>query len=594
MLNNRRMSRKGLEVVNGELTVKATTTYKTAETRELEKLTVIANRIRNRKRVSKDKALKLAKIKLNDMLGKGRDKTSFMSMAFSEDEQQVGKLTAQMSIICSLTKEAWCKEDGSIDTELFYAAFKCCDKKNVGVNESWEPIFKEDGISLTKELRLSNFMEMTYNVYYISNIEILRFKDQLEGLDPTKITYEDIVKIQSDLYHLFRAFQESSIDVVKDKKKQYKIKWDDIIGTVPKIYSKHADDYRHNIDAVIADKTVKYDIEVNSKDDAKQTRGDVLCDALLETHINFIQEEILATAEDSITELMQGVIGTSDVLDTEAKLHAESIISIVAASFKSEDSLDREEYKAIRNALYTIAAEEAETAEEATAIVLDLIAAKYTVDHRGNLNRNYDISKTRLGTAKMILGGILPLYLNNKSTYTKIFSKQEFCLFQELEDGQRFSIEDGEIIADGMIIGALNSDEDTELVSDAAYVVDGELYVECDIYADLDCEVQTVVLDSLYLEAPVQDVVAGKADDNFGRDAYVALCKANEVTITGKKHNIVAADGVIRARLNDYSVLALEGQSTLEITPDNTIAVHIPYDKEVDKYEYCCEVIVFC
>ena len=590
---NRKMSRKGLEIVNGEIVVKKAT-YKTAETRNVEKLSIIANKIRNRKRVSKDKALKLASMKLNDMLGKGRDKTSFMSMAFSEEEQQVGKLTAQMSIICSLTKEAWCKEDGSIDTELFYSAFKCCDKKNPGVNESWEPVFKEDGISLTKDLRLSNFVEMAYDVYYISNIEILRFKDQLEGLDPTKITYEDIIAIQNDLYHLFRAFQESSIDVVKDKKKAYKVKWDDIVGTVPKIYSKHADDYRHNIDAVIADKTVKYDIEVNSKDDAKQTRGDVLCDALLETHINFIQDEVLATAEDSITELMQGVIGTSDDLSTEAKLHAESIISIVAASFKSEDSLDREEYKAIRNALYTIAAEEAETAEEATAMVLDLIAAKYTMDHRGNLNRSYDISKIRLGTAKMILGGILPLYLNNRSTYTKVFSKQEYCLFQELEDGQRFSIENDEIIADGMIIGALNNDEATEIVSDAAYVVDGDLYVECDIYADLDCEVQTVVLDSLYLEAPIQDVVAGKADDNLGRDAYVALCKANEITITGKKHNIIAADGVIRARLNDYSVLALEGQNTLEITPDNTIAVHISYDKEVDKYEYCCEVIVFC
>ena len=590
---NRKMSRKGLEIVNGEIVLKETTTYKKAATREVEKLSIIANKIRNRKKVSKDKALKLAKIKLNDMLGKGRDKTSFMSMAFSEEEQQVGRLTAQMSIICSLTKAAWCKEDGSIDLELFYAAFKCCDKKNPGVNDHWESIF-DNSVSLTKELRLSNFMEMTYNVYYISNIEILRFKNQLEGLDPTKITYEDIVAIQSDLYHLFRAFQESSIDVVKDKKKQYKIKWDDIIGTVPKIYSKHQDDYRHNIDAVIADKTVKYDIEINSKDDAKQTRGDVLCDALLETHINFVQEEILATAEDSITELMQGVIGTSDDLDTEAKLHAESIISVVAASFKSENSLDREEYRAIRNALYTIAAEEAETAEEATAMVLDLIAAKYTIDHRGNLNRNYDISKIRLGTAKMILGGILPLYLNDRSTYTKVFSKQEYCLFQELEDGQRFSIEDNDIIADGMIVGALRNDEDAELVSDAAYVVDGDLYVECDIYADLDCEVQTVVLDTLYLEAPIQDVVAGKADDNLGRDAYVALCKANEITITGKKHNIVAADGVIRARLNDYSVLALEGQNTLEITPDNTIAVHIPYDKEVDKYEYCCEVIVFC
>ena len=89
----------------------------------------------------------------------------------------------------------------------------------------------------------------------------------------------------------------------------------------------------------------------------------------------------------------------------------------------------------------------------------------------------------------MILGGILPLYINNKETYTRIFGHKEFTMFQDLEDGQRFEIADGDIIADGVLVGCLNFDNDTEeeicaITTDAAYVIDGQLYIEQNIYED--------------------------------------------------------------------------------------------------------------
>ena len=422
-------------------------------------------------------------------------------------------------------------------------------------------------------------------------------------IDPDKITYEDIVKIQADLYHLFRAFQESSIDVTKDKDKDYVTKYDEIVGYVPRKYTKNPDNYRHNITEVLRSKDVTYEIEINTKDNYAITRSDILCDALAETHENFITKEVIATAEDTITDLMRSVIGTSACLSEQDKLHCESIISTVSASFQSDIKLDRDEYKACRNALYTICADYTEDPDDATAMILDMIIARYHLTYEGKLERNNDVSKIRLGVAKMVLGGILPLYLNGRQSYTIEFGPKDYTLFQELEEGQRFEISDGDIIADGILVGCLNITEDEdricEIETDAAYIIDGVLYAEMDMYADLDCDVQSVVIEQLYVAgSTANDIKAGTADDAYGKDTYNDMLN-NTMAITGRRHNVLTLEdcnGIrsIRGKLNAHSAELLEGQSTLEITAENSIAVHIPFDSEVDKYQYGCEVVVFC
>ena len=603
MLNNAMNKRNNVkvEVVNGQL-VKREVKNENAETRRKANINIIANQIRNRKRVSKDKALKLATIKVSEMLE--GNKTSFMSMAYSEKECQVGMITNNMATICSITRKSWEEPDGTINKDLFYRAFVCCDKKEPGIKDHWDTIFTEDKPSLTRGLRLRSYVNMVYDIYYISNVEIAAFRNQLMELDPSKITYDDIVKIQADLYHLFRAFQESSIDETKDKSKSFKIKWDEIIGYVPRTYSTKPDDYKHNLEEVMKDKNIRYEILINEKPNAVVIRNDELCAALADVHEAFINDEILKEAEDTVTDLMRDVIGTSESMNLEDKLHAESIISIVAASFKTDDKLTKEEYKAIRDALYTIVSNYAEDVEEATAIILDLIAAKYRVNFKGELVRNNDIAKIRLGCAKMILGGILPLYLNNKDSYTKVFGPKDYTLFQELEDGQRFSIEDGDIIADSMIIGCLNFDSDTEeeicsIVTDAAYIVEGNLYVEQNIYEDIDCNVETVVIEALYKDGTNPNNVKDMDSyDAYGKDTYTDMLD-NTMTITGKAHNVLLLadiNGVrsIRGKLNGHSAALLSDVNSLEINAENSLAIHVPYNPETDDSQYCCEVLVFC
>lgn len=602
-MNRKQRRESKVQIINGQI-IKSEIKVEKAPVREQNNLAIIVSQIKNRKRVSKTKALKLGKICVNNLLGEGKDKTSFMSMAYSETPGQVGKITNVMSTICSITKESWTNEDGSINKDLFYSAFACADKKNPGHKDHWDTIFKEGTPSVTKGVSLSHYVEMTYDIYYISNIEIAAFKNQMMEIDVDKINYKDIVKIQADLYHLFRAFQESSIDVTKDKDKDYITKYDEIVGYVPRKYTKNPDNYRHNITEVLRSKDVEYEIQINTKDGYAITRSDILCDALAEVHEKFITKEVIATAEDTITDLMRSVIGTSACLSEQDKLHCESIISTVSASFQSDIKLDRDEYKACRNALYTICADYTEDPDDATAMILDMIIARYHLTYEGKLERNNDVSKIRLGVAKMVLGGILPLYLNGRQSYTVEFRPKDYCLFQDLEEGQRFELCDGDIIADGILVGCLNFNSDTEeevcgIETDAAYVIDGVLYAEMNMYADLDCDVQSVVIEQLYVAgSTANDIKAGTADDAYGKDTYNDMLN-NTMAITGRRHNVLTLEdynGIrsIRGKLNAHSAALLEGQSTLEITAENSIAIHIPFDSEVDKYQYGCEVVVFC
>ena len=149
MLKTTKMNKMNtkVEVVNGQI-VKAEVKNDKAAKRNETNIAIIANQIRNRKRLTKTKALKLATIKVSEML-KG-DKTNFMALAYSEKESQVGMITNNMATICSITRQSWENEDGSINKDLFYRAFVCCDRKHPGMKENWEPIFTEDHPSLTK------------------------------------------------------------------------------------------------------------------------------------------------------------------------------------------------------------------------------------------------------------------------------------------------------------------------------------------------------------------------------------------------------------------------------------------------------------
>ena len=74
-MNRKERRANKIQIMNGQV-VKSEVKVEKAPVREQNNLAIIVNQIKNRKRVSKTKALKLGKICVNSLLGKGKDKTS--------------------------------------------------------------------------------------------------------------------------------------------------------------------------------------------------------------------------------------------------------------------------------------------------------------------------------------------------------------------------------------------------------------------------------------------------------------------------------------------------------------------------------------
>ena len=83
-------------------------------------------------------------------------------------------------------------------------------------------------------------------VDYVSNKEFSIFDKYIKMIDVENMIAEDVKKIQDDLWHLFRAWQESSIDFTKDKRKCFIYAMDDIIGGVCTLADLNSDAFVDN------------------------------------------------------------------------------------------------------------------------------------------------------------------------------------------------------------------------------------------------------------------------------------------------------------------------------------------------------------
>lgn len=142
---------------------------------------------------------------------------------------KVGEVTNDLTAICTARPEEFYNEDGTLDKDLFCKAFKTADRINGTVGQ-YKSIFAKDENVFSFVLHYDNRYKVI--AHYVSNEEINEFAKRISKLDLNKVTTEDIVRMQGDLWYLFRAWQESSIDVVKDKSKAFKKAFDSIIGKI--------------------------------------------------------------------------------------------------------------------------------------------------------------------------------------------------------------------------------------------------------------------------------------------------------------------------------------------------------------------------
>ena len=99
-----------------------------------------------------------------------------------------------------------------------------------------------EGYNMFSEFNFENGMRYSY--YVVTNEEIAKLETKISGMDYNQVTLEDLQALQADLPPFVRAWQESSIDVSKDKDKVFNKAFSDFFKKieVTSTYLKNSSD----------------------------------------------------------------------------------------------------------------------------------------------------------------------------------------------------------------------------------------------------------------------------------------------------------------------------------------------------------------
>lgn len=263
--------------------------------------------------ITKESFLKMGKLELPAAI----KANPLMVLALSYDQDsKVGIWTNKAMNICTALPSEFLNEDGKGANKQFNRAFINAGKGN-GSNKHYERIFNTElNISIFNLIADPSF---EVEAYYVSNKEINMFDKALRNLDLAELNLVDVMNIQADLWFLFRAWQESSIDMVKDKAKQFAKGMDEILGALQVRTGVSFTDILTNEYTL---KSAKYNKEIKSEDrpvinidfaeyDDEDEDG-IFC----ETTLSEMQHEIRCTAEEELQAIANGFMN-SDITKYE-------------------------------------------------------------------------------------------------------------------------------------------------------------------------------------------------------------------------------------------------------------------------------------
>ena len=206
-----------------------------------------------------------------------------------------------------------------------------------------------------------------YVYYVVTNEEIAMLRDKITAMSKSQITKEDACALQADLPPFIRAFQESSIDVSKDKDKVFTLDGKPVtikafLSTIG-VYSHLTKTYKDSIDfgfaavkqAKHAGKIVPDFKYTNEARDAENPVMDLMghvTKALEETataKLNGSVKELYAVADNS---LYAPFVGDAEI-SKELAYFIKSVYRVCYASKTEEIRITDEEYATMRNVIYS-------------------------------------------------------------------------------------------------------------------------------------------------------------------------------------------------------------------------------------------------
>ena len=399
-----------------------------------------------------------------------------------------------------------------------------------------------------------------YVYYVVTNEDIAMLRDRIQSMSKSKMTKEDAKALQADLPPFIRAFQESSIDVSKDKDKVFTLDGKTVtiktflnsIAVYSNLTKTYKDSISFGFDAVKqakhAGKIIPEFRYTNDARDAEKPVMDLMghvTKALEETAtavLNKSVRDLYAVADNKLYEPFLNDVQIS----RELAYFIKRIYSVCYAARTEDMKITKEEYETMRNVIYSKAVNLGVNSEDviriAIAAAMTTVTKQVTEDNQEMIiTKDANVDRFKQYPVINIFPDEFVTVVGDTVVYDTY--KPEECIVRldrDIEDNEEITFADG-VSEDGMI--ELNIEFTGTLIE-----YEGNFVHFKDVYA-FDYVDAFITNNTFKEETTTESLMAfsknRKDKSTTDKGAYLnsIINNFNTITVKGKNSNILVANG---------------------------------------------------
>lgn len=436
-----------------------------------------------------------------------------------------------------------------VTTEEGFAAFKDGLKplKNKATHVPYESVWIE-GYNMFKQF---SFTTGQYYMYYVvTNEEMAMLRDRIAAMSKDKMTVEDAKLVQADLPPFVRAWQESSIDVSKDKDKVFNIRMDEVLGktaTLSQLTKKYKDSISFGFDAVKKAKhsgkivpNFKYTNEAVEKDAPVVDLMGRVNIALQETTVEKLNGALKSLYAVSNNDLYAPFINDVQI-SKELAYYIKSIYNICYDSIDDEYGLTKERFEVLRNVIYTAALNYGVDREDVIKVAIATAMTKVYKDKEGNIiTKDANVNRFKQYPVANIFPDEFVSVLTDMPMYDTFIPEETISnITRDIEDNEEIIFVNG--VSEDGCIELYDAEFNGALVE-----YEGNLIHFKDVYA-FDVTNALLANENTFKEkATKEELMRVKSGDKSACDNGEYLNSVheslNEAVITGANANLLTAN----------------------------------------------------
>lgn len=488
--------------------------------------------------------------------------------SYAAEVSKVGATTVSMQV-GGTNPRVFFNGNGDFKKDTFKKVFKATGKNEI-VGKKYETVFVE---GVNKFSQVDFEMGIRYTIFLVNKATIKRYQDELSMmcLDTVKDP-SDLEQIVIDLDPIARALQESSIDVTKDKSKDFGIYATDIIGSEVQALNVliKKGGLLNNLDECIKEpKKTTYEATTNVLIDADSEAVD--------TNASAAQLAILEGTNVYMNRLLENYGETTNDDYKYAIKVAKNYRSFVWFIRKTTDAmvgrldedgrLTKEAVRRVRDAIYAEAQRQKVPKED---VIKCAIAAGYTTFYKnadGDIKATSNINKFRFATIAKIFDDIFVQEYAGKD-YLEVAINVD-NVFEDVEEGTEVFIKDGFGTIDNKIVLSV-LDVDAE---GTAVVRDGKLMLQYNALNSVETNYRILMVDN-FLERQKGEWVEAKMEGMKSIETQIdrllnCSCGVRDNLVLAK--NPATGKAVRVATLNENFDMPKGGIKVVDViaSPDN-------------------------